>query len=195
MSGDDGHVEYLDQKVDVQWYGRECSKFRSKAVSIYSLHFSMLNSKKNLCKNAPSERRFEEVRAREKLDNMKGYPGTKFCSRFGSAYHPRYNEADNQEDECCRVLKQCDFTIPYLTYRHGYLNVLFHDMYTCGCVEQFKGCLESIDSHLSRTLQKTFFDYLGMKCFDLELVKTCEEYSQWFDTCQNEFQFLRAIVK
>lgn len=42
MSGEEGLVEYPDQEVDVQWYGRQCARLKSKAVSKFLFVFTFV---------------------------------------------------------------------------------------------------------------------------------------------------------
>ena len=54
---------------------------------------------------------------------------TKYCTGFGATYNPRFIEGKNLEYECCLILKGCDKYLPYMHYRHGFLNVNLYMAY------------------------------------------------------------------
>ena len=64
----------------------------------------------------PGEQTDVDTRELQKL-NGNGYENTKFCTRFGSNYNPKFNEAENPEDECCKLHQQCDYNLPFGNYR------------------------------------------------------------------------------
>ena len=175
VGGEDGTVIYLDQDIDVQWYARQCTQFLRKI-------------------QVPGTLGFEDIVLKQKANQA--YEGTKFCSRFGSNYNPKYNEANDPTDECCKILKSCDFHIPYLNQRHGFLNVEMYDIVECSCLQKFKSCLNDLENdEKAQEINKIFFGLLNMKCFELKKEETCLKYSTWFDTCQDEFSYLSLNIR
>ena len=173
--GDHDQVSYLnDPNLDVQWYARQCTRFLRQV-------------------QVPDEIEFQDVATKQLVN--KAYDDTKFCLRFGSNYHPKFNEGNNAEDECCRELKACEFNIPYMNQKHGYLNVEMYDMVECSCLETFKTCLQKLNSEKSLKLNEIFFELLNMKCFQLHEEKTCLKYSKWFDQCEDEFTYLSVSTR
>ena len=175
VGGEDGTVIYLEQDIDVQWYARQCTQFLRKI-------------------QVPGTLGFEDILLKQKTNQA--YEGTKFCSRFGSNYNPKYNEANDPTDECCKIVKSCDFHIPYLNQRHGFLNVEMYDVVECSCLQQFKSCLNDLENdEKAQEINKIFFGLLNMKCFELKKEETCLKYSTWFDTCQDEFSYLSLNIR
>ena len=167
---------YLEnQEIDVQWYARQCTRFLRQI-------------------QVPGQSEFQDVLLKQKVNQA--YEGTKFCSRFGSNFNPKYNEGNDATDECCKILKSCDFHIPYLNQRHGFLNVEMYDIVDCTCLEQFKGCLNNLkNDEKAQEIHKIFFELLNMKCFELQEDQTCLKYSTWFDQCEDEFEYLTLNIK
>ena len=170
-AGQEDVVEYLDaSELDVQWYSRQCSRFlRHPDIS-------------------------EEIQAKQKVN--KEFAGTQFCTRFGSSYHPKFNDGLNPEDECCKLLKGCDNYIPYMHYRHGFLNAHLYDITDCACLSQFQKCLQDLKSDLALELHRIFFDYLNLKCYDLVPHSFCAKYSSpWFEDCVDSVTYLTVNTR
>ena len=72
--GGEENVVYLDQDIDVQWYARQCTRFLRQI-------------------QVPGQSGFENIVLKQKVNQA--YEGTKFCSRFGSNYNPKYNEGND----------------------------------------------------------------------------------------------------
>ena len=106
-----------------------------------------------------NQQNVKDILDKQKLNKV--YPGTKFCTRFGATYNPKYNDGDSKEDECCKILKGCEMQIPYMHYRHGYLNVNMYDIAHCDCLEGFKKCLEETQTDFSRELTRLFFGHVN----------------------------------
>ena len=172
--GGEENVVYLDQDIDVQWYARQCTRFLRQI-------------------QVPGQSGFENIVLKQKVNQA--YEGTKFCSRFGSNYNPKYNEGNDAPDECCKIYKSCDFHIPYLNQRHGFLNVEMYDIVDCTCLQQFKSCLSELKDEKAREIHQIFFELLNMKCFELKAEQTCLNYSTWFDQCTEEFSYLTLSIQ
>ena len=129
----------------------------------------------------------------QKLNN--GYDSTKFCSRYGSNYNPKFNDPDGPEDECCKIIQECDFTLQFGHYRHGYLNVYPYDLHDCECTRKFEKCLNDLGTTLAKELHKLFFQFMNKKCFDFVPRKICTKYSTWFDECEEEIDYLEIKVQ
>ena len=122
--------------------------------------------------------------------NGNGYENTKFCTRFGSNYNPKFNEAENPEDECCKMNQQCDYNLPFGNYRHGYLNVYPYNMNDCECTKKFKQCLLDLDTDLAKELHRLYFSVMNLKCFTFVPRKICVQYSKWFDSCEDYINYV-----
>lgn len=164
-AGDEDIVEYLDaEDLDIQWYGRQCNRFLRR-VDL-------------------------EQNVKDKQILNKEMPGTKYCTRFGATYNPRFIDGNNAEDNCCKILKGCNHSIPYMHYRHGYFNANLYDITECQCLDEFKICLQNVDTDLSHEIQRLFFELLDMKCYQHVSHETCQKYSKWFETCEESNIYL-----
>jgi len=171
------NVTYVENNVDVGWYGRYCRKFMRDQLRDAQY----------------GESKLDESRLQELLDNSwieKGVPGTNFCRRRlpSHSFTERNIGHVSDLDRCCMNLWECDTHetrashMP-LTFQNNKLNSGLWPLWDCRCLDPFLSCIQSTDAEDTKRLIHVFNKY-GSKCFTKhEVTESCDEYDLWYNKC------------
>ena len=138
------NVTYVEQEVDVGWYGRRCRKTKRDQLRDVELGQSDL----------------PEVLAQEIADTHwveLGLPGTNFCSRKTPAFafletNIGVGEEETPVDTCCMNLWSCDPSPTHpllpLSWAQGRFNSHSWPVWSCSCLGTFLTCLTHTNTQL-----------------------------------------------
>ena len=149
-------VKYLEQRLDVGWYGRRCRKVRRDQLRDIEMDRSGL-----------SDSLVEEIAHTRWVDV--GLAGTHFCSRQTPTF--AFSESNLGEetsvDSCCLNLWSCQpsptHPLQPLGWSQGTFNPLLWPVWSCDCLAQFLTCLRDSNSDLGQRLAEVWSQY-GSYC-------------------------------
>ena len=150
------NVTYLEQRLDVGWYGRRCRKVRRDQLRDLEEGQSGLEGP---LAGEIADTRWLDV----------GLPGTHFCSRQTPTYafSEAYIGEEATVDTCCLKLWSCDpspdHPLQPLGWSQGTFNPLLWPVWSCDCLGRFLTCLRDSDSRLGQRLGEVWSQY-GSYC-------------------------------
>ena len=142
------HVTYLEQRLDVGWYGRRCRK--TKRDQLRDIELGQSSLPVSLAQEVSATRWVEE-----------GPAGTTFCSRRTPSHALVENHlgAETAVDSCCMALWACSSSpshpLPGLGWSQGRLNSLLWPVWSCSCLGSFLACLGDTRTQLGIRLYVT----------------------------------------
>ena len=150
------NVEYLEQRLDVGWYGRRCRKVRRDQLRDVQLGQSGLTV--SLA---------GEIADTHWLDLP--LPGTHFCSRQipTFAFSESNLGVETTVDTCCLQLWSCraspDHPLQPLGWSEAVFNPLLWPVWSCDCLAHFLSCLRDSETPLGHRLAEVWAQY-GSYC-------------------------------
>ena len=148
------NVQYVEQRLDVGWYGRRCRKVRRDQLRDIEVGQSSLPGGLQ-----------EEIADTLWVDV--GLAGTHFCSRQipTFAFKETYIGEQTAVDTCCLNLWSChpspDHPLQPLGWTQGTFNPLLWPVWRCDCLGRFLTCLRDSDSTLGPRLAEVWAQYGG----------------------------------
>lgn len=115
------------------------------------------------------------------------FPGTNWCGAGNISDDDEDLGALGRTDNCCRQHDQCFDTINANQTKYGLKNRGLITLSHCDCDDEFYQCLREVNTPVSHSIGKLFFNILRVKCFRKDypiigckkaigILKRCDEY-------------------
>ena len=152
------NVKYLEQRLDVGWYGRRCRKVKRDQLRDIEPGYGQSRLTPSLVAEI-ADTRWVDL----------GVPGTHFCSRQTPTFAFSESNLGDQTtvDTCCLHLWSCqpapDHPLQPLGWSQGTFNPLLWPVWRCECLAQFLTCLRDSDTTLGLRLAEVWSQH-GSYC-------------------------------
>ena len=172
------NVEYVEQRLDVGWYGRRCRKVKRDQLRDIEVGQSALTDS---LAGEIADTRWVDL----------GVPGTHFCSRQTPAFALSETNLGDQTtvDTCCLNLWSCQpspvHPLQPLGWSQGALNPLLWPVWRCECLAQFLACLRDSDTTLGLRLAEVWAQHGSYCSSSHRTLENCQEYNTWFSHCKS----------
>lgn len=113
-------------------------------------------------------------------------PGTNWCGAGHRAKEIQDLGFNEDTDQCCRAHDLCDDNLASGETRNNLTNDSSFTKLNCQCDQEFYECLEKVDSVVSNTVGRLYFNVLGRECYT---------YDHPYTVCKTHKIFLRAMCK
>lgn len=121
--------------------------------------------------------------------------GTKWCGIGEAPTGENSNVNLTSTDLCCKMHDACPYYISRWKKKYNLFNWRFYTISSCSCDEEFRKCLQKVNTMQAKDIERIYFGMLKVPCFEIQLKETkkCVEW-YWYLKCKTYASAMEAFA-